>query len=156
MSSNWRPDDSLLEKEGDELRGARRVKDAMRKHGVSTEGRIVTSRDEGMDRVREELKRTHMPPGFEQWQVPIVFGPKDSVLAFVTEVAPGAKLPEHAHEGATIFRLILKGSLRFGDIELTAGDWMLVPPGAKYSFTAGSEGCTPWHWYIPWPFPWPF
>jgi quercetin dioxygenase-like cupin family protein len=150
MSSNWRPDDSLLEKEGGELRGARRVRDALKKHSVETEGRIVTSRDKGMENVSEELKRGHMPPGFEQTQVPVALGPEEDVLAFVTTIEPGAELPEHAHEGAAIFRLVVAGSVRHRDTELSAGDWMLVPPGERYGLKAGSGGCTVFHFYFPW------
>jgi quercetin dioxygenase-like cupin family protein len=152
MSSKWRPDDSLLEKEGGELRGARRAKDALKKHGVETEGRIITSRDKGMDRVHAELKRGDMPDGVEQRQVPVALGRGADVLAFVTEVAPNAEIPEHDHRGAEIFRLILKGSLRTGNTELHAGDWMLVPAGKAYGLKAGDVGCTIWHWYFPWPF----
>lgn len=151
VSSNWRPDDSLLEKEGGELKGARRVKDALKKHGVETKGRIFTSRDRGMDSLRAELKRAHMPEGFEQTQLPVALGPGEDILVFETTIEPGAKLPEHAHTGAAIFRMVLKGSVRFGDKELSTGDWMVVPPGASYALAAGDTQCVIFHWYIPWP-----
>jgi len=83
VSSEWRPDDSLLERgENDEVRGTRRVKDALEKHGIRYGDRVITSRDKGMDEVKGDLKRSGMPPGVEQWQVPIVVKPSGEALSF--------------------------------------------------------------------------
>jgi len=154
MSSTWRPDDSFLEPSaGGEIKGARRVLDALKKAGVKTEGRIVTSRDKGMAELRTQLARENPPKGFKQWQLPVVLeGP---ALVFMTVAKKGAKLPDHSHK-ATLFRVIISGSVRANGKLLKAGDWMLVPAGQTYSLAVGESGVIILHAYIPWPpIPWP-
>ncbi len=154
MSSTWRPDDSLLEKStGNEMKGARRVMDALKKAGIKTEGRIVTSRDKGMAQLKTELARTNSPKGFKQWQLPVVLS-EGPGLAFMTVGRKGAKLPKHSHKGH-LFRVIVSGSVRANGKLLKAGDWMLVPAGQDYSLEVGDDGVIAWHVYIPWPWPWP-
>jgi ChrR-like protein with cupin domain len=142
VSSGWRPDDSLLERDDkDEVRGVRRVKDALQKHGVRYGNRVITSRDKGMDAIRNDLKRTGMPPGVEQWQVPIVVKPSGDALSFTGRMEPGAEVPEHAHPHP-VYRIVIEGSLEYGDLTLKPGDWMFVPAGLAYSITAGPDGCS--------------
>src|SRR2546426_5501682 len=140
VSSEWRPDDSLLERgENDEVRGTRRVKDALEKHGIRYGDRVITSRDKGMDEVKGDLKRSGMPPGVEQWQVPIVVKPSGEALSFTGRMEAGAEVPEHVHKHP-VFRIVIEGSLEYGDLTLKPGDWMFVPAGQAYSLKAGPEG----------------
>ncbi len=142
MSSVWRPDDSLLQRdERGELNGMRRVKDALRKHGVRLSSRVVTSQDEGMQEALQELRRTTAPAGVEQWQLPVVFCPEGEgeVLMFVSRLEAGARVPTHSHDHAHA-RFILDGSVRYGDLELKRGDWMAVPAGVEYQLEAGPTG----------------
>ena len=145
MSSNWRPDDSFIEKEGGELKGVKRVKEALSKRGIESRG-VVTSRDEGIDEVRAELRRTTMPPGLEQWQIPLALGPAEDVVGFMTHGAPGAKIPIHAHK-CDLFRIVVGGSVRYNDKELFVGDWMYVKEGEKYELEAGAFGFIIFHIY---------
>jgi quercetin dioxygenase-like cupin family protein len=93
-----------------------------------------------MAAARNDLKRTGMPAGVEQWQLPVTL-PLENVLVFISRLKPGATVPLHAHN-VWVFRVIISGSLVYGRKTLKAGDWMLVPPGEEYAFTAGKDGCT--------------
>ena len=154
MSSVWRPDDSLSERDQKgEIRGSRRIKEALQKHGVRSGKGILTSRDTGMSAVKRELKRTGMPPGVEQWQLPVTLGPGEDILSFTGRMKPGAKVPKHAHKQA-VFRLVIEGSLKYGGKTLKPGDWMYVPAGQAYALTAGPQGCTTlYHHGLPSPGP---
>lgn len=157
MSAKYRPDDSLSERnQKGELNGMRRIIDALEKNNVRLGKGVITSRDTGMAAVRRDLKRTGLPPGVEHWQMPIVLGQGD-ILCFISRLKPGTKVPEHAHEGIAVFRVILDGCLKYGRKTLKRGDWMLVPGGVDYSVEACSEGCVIFYGHIPWPwpFPWP-
>ena len=141
MSPDWRPDDSLLDLNAKgEAKGARRVTDVLRKRGIRPSNRITTSRDPGLAAVRNDLKRTGMPTGVEQWQLPVAL-PLPNVLVFTSRMKAGAKVPEHAHR-VWVFRVIMEGSLLYERKTLKAGDWMLVPPGQSYAIQAGPGGCT--------------
>lgn len=146
MSPSWRPDDSFLNLEGGRLKGVTRVKDALKRHGVRSSRRIVTSRDAGQDAVHKDLVRAKMPKGFQQWQLPVALGPDQNILAFMTHGAPDAVLPSHSHD-VDLFRIVVSGSVRYKDQELTAGDWMVVPSGSTYELTAGPVGVLIFHWY---------
>jgi len=135
-----------MESIGGQLRGARRVVAALKKAGIKTEGRIITSRDKGMGPLRKALARTHMPPGFRQWQLPVVLGTRGQVLAFMTVGEPGAEVPEHAHK-AMLFRVIIAGSVHFKKQRLAAGDWMVIPEGSSYSLRGGEFGFIILHLY---------
>jgi quercetin dioxygenase-like cupin family protein len=141
MSSEWRPDDSMMEadKRGT-VRGARRVADALRKNGVHYGKGVITSRDKGVAASLRSLKREGMPRGSESWQIPLVFRPTGDVLSFITHMRPGAMVPPHSHDHAVV-RFVFKGSLKYGRVTLKVGDWMFVPAGQTYSVTAGPSGC---------------
>jgi hypothetical protein len=141
VSARWEPDDSLIE--GDA--GIERIKEALKRHDISLEGRVVTSRDPRMDLVRLDLRRGGMPPGFEQWQLPVWgTGP---TFAFVSTASPGAVLPEHSHK-RDLFRMVVAGSMLVNGVELKPGDWMYVPKGVPYSYTAGfNPGVVCFHIY---------
>ena len=146
MSTTWRPDDSFLDKEQGELKGVRRVMDALEKHGVRPRGGVLTSQDRGVEATRDDLRRTHMPAGFRQFQLPVVLGPDKNVLGFMTEGEPNSEIPEHSH-GVELFRVVISGSVLYGDQELKAGDWMSVEAGSPYGFKSGDEGCIIFHMY---------
>lgn len=134
MGTDWKPDDSTIE--GDA--GIERIKAALEKHNVTTQDRVVTSRDPGMDLVRHELMRGNMPPGVTSWQLP-VWEQAGTMFPFMTVAAPGTVIPEHSHD-RNLFRIVISGSMRVNGIDLAAGDWMYVPSGVTYSYTAGWDG----------------
>ena len=139
--SAWRPDDSLLDRGAKgEVKGARRVSDVLRQRGIRAANQIVTSRDTGVAGAQRDLKRTGMPAGVEQWQLPLVT-PLDNVLVFISRMKPGAAVPAHAHR-VWVFRVVISGTLKYARKTLKPGDWMLVPPGKVYAIQAGSGGCT--------------
>lgn len=145
MSSNWRPDDSIYDRdENGMVNGVRMVRDAHRKHGIRLGKRVITSQDKGMREAQMDLRRASSPAGVKQWLVPITHCPKEDereILWFVSELDPHAKVPTHAHRHAH-FRIIFAGSVKYGDIELKAGDWMAVPAGVEYSLEAGPSGAS--------------
>jgi hypothetical protein len=124
------------------------VKDALKKRGIRAGRRIVTSRDTGLDAVRQDLQRTRLPKGFQQWQLPVALGPDRNILVFMTVGAPDAMLPSHSHR-ADLFRIVISGSVLYKDKVLTSGDWMLVPCGEPYELRFGPMGGTVCHHYIP-------
>jgi hypothetical protein len=132
--------------EGRQRKGVTQVKDALKKSGVRGGRRIVTSMDKGIADTREDLQRTRMHRGWRSWQIPVVLGPYDTVLEFISVGEPGAIVPEHSHE-ADLFRWIISGSLIVGDLELTQGHWMFVPLGTKYKAEVGQLGVTVAHAY---------
>ena len=148
MSPTWRPDDSFADKEGRQLKGVTRVKDALKKNAVRGGRRIVTSRDQGQAEVRNDLKRTRAPKGFQQWQLPVALGPDQNIFFFRSIGAPGAVVPEHAHK-VDLLRFVVSGSASYKDKELTAGDWMFVPAGVAYGLTVGPNGTDVFHGYFP-------
>jgi hypothetical protein len=138
VSSEWRPDDSLNQRNNKgQLRGALRVNAALRKNKVRLGKGVITSRDTGMAAVRRDLKRTGMPPGVESWQLPVLLG---DILWFITCFDPWAMVPLHAHPQDSL-RIVISGELKFGRKTLKAGDWMFVPAGQDYSVQAGSTRC---------------
>jgi mannose-6-phosphate isomerase-like protein (cupin superfamily) len=137
VSTKWTPDDAVIEGET----GKRRIREALERHGIKTdEKRVITSRDKGMDDIRFHLRRENMPPGYEQWQLPIKLdGP---VFFFLTVAQPGAVVPTHSHK-RDLFRIVLWGSLTTNGIELKQGDWMFVPAGVEYSLSAAISPNSP-------------
>ena len=128
--------------------GSERIREALRKAEVDIENTIVTSRDPWAERLREELRMTNQPSGVAMWQLPVVL---NQSLLFLQVLEPGAQVPEHEHVRAAVFRLVISGSIHYDGKELTAGDWMYVPRGQSYSFSAGSAGATVMY---PHPEPW--
>ena len=141
MSSKWRPDDSLMKADSrGRVKGARRVTDALRRHGVRYGRGVITSRDRGVAAVQRDLKREGMPPGVESWQIPLLFRPSGDLLFFLTRMRPGASVPEHAHDHVVV-RIVLEGTLKYGRVTLKSGEWMFVPARVAYSVTAGPNSC---------------
>jgi quercetin dioxygenase-like cupin family protein len=155
VSPRWRPDDSLLERNAKgEIKGVRRVIDALQKNRVRFGNRVVTSRDRGMEGVRKDLRRSPMPPGVQQWQLPVVLGSAGDVLLFMSQYKPGAKVPSHSHTN-NLFRIVIEGSLKYRGVTLGPGDWQYVRAGVPYALQAGPDGCVIAYGHGPTPSPWP-
>lgn len=162
MSSEWRPDDSLMEQdEKGRSRGAQRVIDALTNRNVRYGNEVLTSRDKRVVAVQRDLKRTGMLPGVEQWQIPMVFRPTGDVLSFLSRMKPGVRVPAHSHEfgvarivvgGSLVARFVTEGSTK--RVTLKVGDWMFVPAGLSYALQAGLHGCIVFYHHGPciWPF----
>jgi len=128
--------------------GSERIREALRRANVDIENTIVTSRDSWAEHMREELQMINQPGGVSMWQLPVVL---NQSLLFLQKLDPGAVVPEHEHVRAPVFRLVISGSIHYNGQELKAGDWMYVPRGQSYSFSAGSAGATVMY---PHPEPW--
>lgn len=143
MSSKWKPDDSVIEGKP----GTARIRAALKKHRVNVKGdRVITSRDPGMDQLRYDLRRPDMPPGIQSWQIPIVLE-NCPVFFFLTVAEAGAVVPLHAHK-RDLFRVVVSGSITTNGIELKPGDWMFVPAGVPYGYSAAlNPGAIIYHCY---------
>jgi quercetin dioxygenase-like cupin family protein len=143
---NWKPNDKVIEGKP----GAARIKAALTKRRVTFTKRVVTSRDPGMSDVIYDLGRPDMPPGIRSWQLPFVLGGGEGgVFFFLTVAEPGAIVPSHSHT-RDLLRIVVSGSLITNGIELKSGDWMYVPTGVEYSYTAGlNPGLISYHCYVP-------
>jgi hypothetical protein len=142
MSPDWKPDDSVIEGRT----GSRRVRAALKKHGIIVKDRVITSRDLGMHEARHELGRRDMPPGIRSWQLP-VFLENCPVFFFLTAAEPGAVVPSHSHQ-RDLFRIVLSGAIITNGMELKLGDWMFVPSGIPYSYAASlNPGAITMHCY---------
>jgi mannose-6-phosphate isomerase-like protein (cupin superfamily) len=151
MSSNWRPDDSLMKADSrGTSQGSRRVVEALHKRGVRYGKGVITSRDKGVAAAQRDLKREGLPPGVQSWQLPLVFRPSGDVLCFITKMKPGAIVPRHSHDHS-VGRVVIEGSLKVGRLTLNPGDWMFVPAGQEYTVTAGLDGCTIFYGHGPCP-----
>jgi len=123
---------------------AKRVKDAIQKVRFDMEKQIVTSRDREAVQLRKELATRNIPGGFTKWQLPLDFS---RCFMFISVASPDAKVPEHAHDEGSGIRFIASGSITYKGKELTAGDWMYIPKGVKYSFEVGPFGATLFYCY---------
>jgi hypothetical protein len=106
----WKPDDSFLDKDPTtgEIKGVTAVKKALQKYNRTPKG-IYTSKDKDVDNARKDLAHAKSAPGFKQFQLPVVLGPNQDVLAFMTIADPGAVVPSHAHD-VDVFRIIVSGA----------------------------------------------
>ncbi len=118
--------------------GLERIQRAVKQTGLNVDGRIVTSRDADVARLTRVLGVTNVPEGFRKWQLPVYMS-KPSQL-YITVAEPGARVGEHSHDEGEGMRFIVSGSVIYKDTELTAGDWMFMPAGAKYSIQIGRLG----------------
>lgn len=138
MTARWSPDDSVIEGET----GKKRIREALERHGIDTsKNRIITSRDPGMDEVRFSLRREGLPPGWEQWQLPVKL--TGEAFIFLSVAQPGAVIPSHAHK-RDLFRIVVWGSVTTNNgLVLHQGDWMFVPAGVEYSLSAAMSPNSP-------------
>lgn len=147
-NARWKPDDSFHDLIDGEYKGVRRVRQVLESLKLELGREIVTSRDPKIRKVVERLRRDTLPNGFQQWQLPIILGGGDRpVMSFLTVGAPNTVLPVHRHKNDCLFRIVLSGSIMFGKVELSSGDWMYIPTGKSYSFAAGPFGCVVMHLY---------
>jgi hypothetical protein len=118
--------------------GIEKIGRAIKKLGVSIEGRIITSRDDAARQLRKSLKVDNVPKGFQKWQLPVALRCESQLYMTVGE--PEAKVPTHSHDGGDGIRFIVGGSIIYEGQELTAGDWMFIPEKTPYSFEVGPNG----------------
>ena len=118
--------------------GIDRIEKALSKVGVKLKGKIITSRDSAMPKLKEALKVTNVPAGFRKYQLPVALRCESQM--FVTVADPGIKAPRHVHKEGDGIRFIAGGSIIHEGKELTSGDWMFVPAGVPYSFEVGPQG----------------
>lgn len=102
--------------------------------------RVLTSRDANVQAAQELLKVTNIPGGFSKWQLPVYL--QSASQLFISVGQADAEVPEHSHDDGDGIRFIVSGSIIYRDQELTAGDWMFIPAGQKYSFKVGPFGTT--------------
>jgi len=120
--------------------GLKRLESAARKLGIDPRKSILTSRDRIAAEARRALMISNVPGGFTKWQLPVYLD-KPSQL-YITTAAPNAEVAEHSHNEGAGVRFIAGGSILYNGQELTAGDWMYIPAGIKYSFKVGDFGAT--------------
>lgn len=118
--------------------GVQRIKDANQKSRFEFKSKITTSRDAAAKAATDYLLVSNVPGGFKKFQLPVLME-KPSQL-FVSIGAPDTEVPEHSHDEGDGFRYIVSGSVIYNSQELTAGDWMYIPAGQKYSLRVGSRG----------------
>jgi mannose-6-phosphate isomerase-like protein (cupin superfamily) len=119
--------------------GVQRLREAAEKAKLDQRSEILTSRDEAVDEAVQLLEVGNVPDsGFKKWQLP-VYLERPSQL-YITVAAPDTEAPEHSHDDGDGIRFIVSGSIHHEGQELTAGDWMFIPAGARYSFRVGRLG----------------
>ncbi|MGZ3617909.1 MAG: cupin domain-containing protein [Ktedonobacteraceae bacterium] len=118
--------------------GLKRLHRILAKEGLDPQKRITTSRDEKVANLREVLKVTNVPKGFQKWMLPVYMTSPSQLYISVAE--PHAEVPLHSHDEGDGIRFMISGSINYNGQELTAGDWMYIPKGAQYSMKAGPFG----------------
>lgn len=132
------------------MQGVQRIQSALKRAGITLGKRVITSRDADMTRLREALRVTNIPKGFQKYQLPVILRcadkvsftntDADGVQFFVTLAQPHAKVGKHSHNEGAGLRFIAGGSITYKNQELTSGDWMYIPKGAAYEFNVGPQG----------------
>jgi len=117
----------------------KRIRAAAQKVGIQL-NRVITSQDDQAVEAQKLLIVTGLPRGFTEWQLPVWLD-RPSEL-FITLAAPNTAVPEHSHDAGDGIRFIAGGSIIYDGRELTAGDWLYIPAGVKYSFKVGPLGAT--------------
>lgn len=130
--SKFKPKEHLSFKQG-----AEKVTNALKEAKVDIRSKIFTSRDAEAVALVNLLKVEEVPDGFKKWQLPIVL--EESQL-FISVGQPDINVPEHSHDEGDGIRFIMAGSVFYDGQELTAGDWMFIPKGKRYSMKTGPFG----------------
>jgi hypothetical protein len=121
--------------------GLERIQRASDQAGIRLdEKRILTSRDEDVQKLMRVLRVTNIPDGFQKWQLPISL--REPSQLYISTGVPNAHVPTHAHRDGDGIRFIASGSILYNGQELHAGDWMFIPAGQEYSFEVGPFGAT--------------
>jgi len=118
--------------------GIDRIKEASARAGFKLGKKIVTSRDKPAIKAVNALEVKNVPEGFKKFQLPVFFS--CATQTYLSFAAPGVKVPEHSHHDGPGIRVIISGSIKFSGKELSEGDWMYIPAGAKYTFEVGPRG----------------
>lgn len=83
--------------------------------------------------------------GDEGWRKGPVAGTRVKPLlgrsTFLLELAPGAVFPPHHHDHGAEQCLVISGSVRSGDLQVQAGDYVFMPQGSHHDALATDEGC---------------
>jgi hypothetical protein len=88
---------------------------------------------------------TNIPSGFAKTMLP--FYTDGAATFYLSSGAPNASVPTHSHDEGAGLRLIVGGSIRYGEQVLREGDWMFMPAGAEYEFDVGPTGVTMFYCY---------
>lgn len=118
--------------------GIDRLNRILKKEGLDPQHHITTSRDPGAEHLREVLKITNVPQGFQKWMLPVHL-PSASQL-YISMAEPNVEVPLHSHDEGDGIRFMISGSIIYNGKELTAGDWMFIPKGTQYSMKIGPLG----------------
>jgi hypothetical protein len=118
--------------------GLERIRTAAKRLGFDQSAGVVTSRDPEMREAKDLLTVSNVPGGFHKWQLPVYLDRASQL--FVTVADPNVEVPEHSHNEGDGIRFIVSGSIVHEGTELTSGDWMFIPQGAKYSFAVADRG----------------
>ena len=101
---------------------------------------IVTSKDKGIAELMRNLQVRNIPDGFTKYQLPVAFIEGPGTQFYISIGAPGVQVPEHSHDEGDGLRYIVGGSIHYKEQELSSGDWMFIPKGARYSMEVGPLG----------------
>jgi hypothetical protein len=115
-----------------------RLQRAVKAAGLKTDGKIITSKDDGASEMRKTLSTKNVPKGFHKWQLPVHLDNPSHL--FITVAEPNVKSPRHSHKDGDGIRFVAGGSITYEGKELGAGDWMFIPAGKEYSFQVGPLG----------------
>ena len=107
---------------------------------------VITSRDASSVQLRERLRLSKTPEGVSKWQLPVYWEGVGAQF-FISVAQPGTAIEEHSHTEGDGLRLIVGGSVKFGDQELGVGDWMYIPQGVRYSLDVGELGAIMFYCY---------
>lgn len=119
--------------------GVARINEALDTVGVRLGERVLTSRDPEAVKLCNLLAvNSKLPDGFRKWQLPFHL---EGGQFFVTAAAANTSVAEHSHDDHGV-RFIIAGSVFYDGIELSAGDWMYLPKGVKYSLRVGPLGAS--------------
>ncbi len=119
--------------------GEKKVALATKKAGLRVGNKIITSRDRNAIKAVNLLAVDNVPGGFKKWQLPFVM---DRSQLFISIGSPDADVPTHSHDEGDGIRFIMSGSIYYDGKELSAGDWMFIPKGAKYKMKVGPLGAS--------------
>jgi hypothetical protein len=126
--------------------GIERIKKAVQEAKLGR-GKIVTSRDEGADKLLDALRVTNIPGGFTKYQLPVYFEGGPGAQFFISVGAPNTEVGKHSHDEGDGMRFIVSGSIVYEGKELSGGDWMFIPKGQPYSMRVGKAGATIFYCY---------
>ncbi len=119
--------------------GIERLRAFAKETGFDQSAGIVTSRSRAARAAKRMLRVKNVPDsGFMKWQLPVYL--ERASQLYITVAQAGLGVPEHSHDEGDGIRFIVSGSIEFEGEELTAGDWMFVPAGNRYSFKVGDLG----------------